>query len=112
MPKPENPGKPENDHPHGPTVDKFIAKGWLPLTITAGSFQSEDVPIDSALQDVALLGVVFAADGSRMKGRGHPRASVEETETMFAVSLAKPAPQDVTVLYKIEEVEPEPELAA
>ena len=87
-------------------VDYWIDKrGWLEEVIPAGAVESPEIPVDSATEEFTLFGQIFGALGHKLTGRDRPHVGTEETETGVIVTLSKPAGEDITVLYKVEDID-------
>ena len=94
-----------NKRHRGQRLEDYVAMGWLALPILAGATESEEIGIDPAIEEVELFGQIFGATGHKLTGRDRPHMGTEETDTGIIVTLSKPAGEDITVLYRLEELD-------
>jgi len=88
---------------HGKSIEDWRDKGWESAPIPAGSVESREIFVDEATESFVLFGQIFGALGHKLTGRDRPHIGTEETPNGVIVTLSKPAGEDITFLYQIEE---------
>jgi hypothetical protein len=84
------------------TIEKWIDKGWTPITIDMGEQRSDEITFEPTLEDLHVLGHFFDDDDEELKGRKKPHHRVDHTDDGAVIVFSRPLQQPITALYKIE----------